>query len=880
MPTLTRIKSLLRNFFAKQNNDRELDDELRSYIDQLAEDKIRAGMKPEEARRAARIELGGVEQVKENVREIRVGAWFDSFLQDLRYGARMLRKNPGFTAVAVLTLALGIGANTAMFSVINAVLLRPLPYTNPQQLLVLQELSPSVGVHSPSYPDFLDWRKQSKTMPQMAALNNRSFNLSGVAQPENINGYAVSPNCLSLFGVRPILGRDFLPSEETPGTAPVAILSYALWQSHFGADPNISGKNLTLDGQTFAIVGVLPPNIRFLDQTDLLAPIGVWAGEMMNRGDRGDMAGIGRLAPGASVAQARAEMDTIAANLRKEYPINAGISVSVTPLRVELAGDARPAILVLFGAVVFVLLIACVNVANLFLARSAARAREIAVRQACGASSQRLVRQMLTESFVLAVFGGGLGIAAGALGIQGLRRLVPTNILQGAVITMDRGVLLFSAAMVVLVAVAFGLAPAWQASQPRVHETLKEGGRSSTSGAQQNRLRSALVIAETALALVLLVGAGLMMKSMYRLLQVNPGFRPERVLTMEIDLRTAQYSKPEASLAFWHQVLDRVRVLPGVEAAALGTVVPLTGDHSRADVTIEGMATPEPGKYPHPDYHSVSAGYLDALTIPLLRGRNFAAADTKTAPPVALVNYTMAHRFWPNGDAIGKRLRFGHPEWKDDFPWITVVGVVGDTKLYGLSNPSRLELYLPYEQSPTTEMSLVLRSSVNPASLTSAVREAVLAIDKDQPVADVNTMTQLVNNSVATPRITLVLLGLFSALALVLAAIGTYGVIAYSVQQRTHELGIRLALGAQRRDVMRLVLAHGMKLAGIGIAIGVAAAFGLTRLMASLLFGTGASDPIAFSAASIVLLLVAVAACCIPARRAMRLDPMVALRYE
>jgi len=880
MPTLTRIKSLLRNFFAKQNNDRELDDELRSYIDQLAEDKIRAGMKPEDARRAARIELGGVEQVKENVREIRVGAWFDSFLQDLRYGARMLRKNPGFTAVAVLTLALGIGANTAMFSVINAVLLRPLPYTNPQQLLVLQELSPSVGVHSPSYPDFLDWRKQSKTMPQMAALNNRSFNLSGVAQPENINGYAVSPNCLSLFGVRPILGRDFLPSEETPGTAPVAILSYALWQSHFGADPNISGKNLTLDGQTFAIVGVLPPNIRFLDQTDLLAPIGVWAGEMMNRGDRGDMAGIGRLAPGASVAQARAEMDTIAANLRKEYPINAGISVSVTPLRVELAGDARPAILVLFGAVVFVLLIACVNVANLFLARSAARAREIAVRQACGASSQRLVRQMLTESFVLAVFGGGLGIAAGALGIQGLRRLVPTNILQGAVITMDRGVLLFSAAMVVLVAVAFGLAPAWQASQPRVHETLKEGGRSSTSGAQQNRLRSALVIAETALALVLLVGAGLMMKSMYRLLQVNPGFRPERVLTMEIDLRTAQYSKPEASLAFWHQVLDRVRVLPGVEAAALGTVVPLTGDHSRADVTIEGMATPEPGKYPHPDYHSVSAGYLDALTIPLLRGRNFAAADTKTAPPVALVNYTMAHRFWPNGDAIGKRLRFGHPEWKDDFPWITVVGVVGDTKLYGLSNPSRLELYLPYEQSPTTEMSLVLRSSVNPASLTSAVREAVLDIDKDQPVADVNTMTQLVNNSVATPRITLVLLGLFSALALVLAAIGTYGVIAYSVQQRTHELGIRLALGAQRRDVMRLVLAHGMKLAGIGIAIGVAAAFGLTRLMASLLFGTGASDPIAFSAASIVLLLVAVAACCIPARRAMRLDPMVALRYE
>jgi putative ABC transport system permease protein len=880
MPILSQMASLFRNIFVRQRNDRELDDELRSYIDQLAEDKIRAGINPEEARRSARIELGGVEQVKESVREVRIGAWLDSFLQDLRYGARMLRKNPGFTAVAMLTLALGIGANTAMFSVINAVLLRPLPYANPQQLLVLQELSPSVGVHSPSYPDFLDWRKQSKTMPQMAALNNRSFNLSGVAQPENINGYAVSPNCLSLFGVRPILGRDFLPSEETPGTAPVAILSYALWQSHFGADPNVIGKNLTLDGRSFAIIGVLPPNIRFLDQTDLLAPIGVWAGEMMERGDRGDMAGIGRLSAGATLAQARAEMDTIAANLRQEYPVNGGIDVSVTPLRDQVVGDTRPAILVLFGAVVFVLLIACVNVANLFLARGAARAREIAVRQACGASRQRLVRQMLTESFVLASLGGGLGIALGRLGIQGLRRLVPPAILQNAIITMDRSVLLFSAAMVALVAVAFGLAPAWQASQSHVHETLKEGGRSSTSGAPQNRLRSALVIVETALALVLLVGAGLMMKSMYRLLQVNPGFRPERVLTMDIDLRTAQYSKPGASLAFWHQVLDRVHALPGVETAALGTVVPLTGDHSRADFTIEGMATPEPGKFPHPDYHSVSAGYLDALTIPLLRGRNFTAADTKTAPPVALVNYTMAHRFWPNGDAIGKRLRFGHPEWKDDFPWITVVGIVGDTKLYGLSNPSRLELYLPYEQSPTTEMSLVLRSSVDPASLTSAVREAVAAIDKDQPVANINTMTQLVDNSVATPRITLVLLGLFSLLALVLAAIGTYGVIAYSVQQRTHELGIRLALGAQRGDVLRLVLAHGMKLAGLGIAIGIAAAFGLTRLMASLLFGTGASDPIAFAAASIILLLVALAACCIPARRAMHVDPMVALRYE
>ena len=715
----------------------------------------------------------------------------------------------------------------------------------------------------------------------MAAINNREFNLSGVAQPENISGYVVSANCLSMLGVRPFLGRDFLPSEDAPGTAPIVLLSYALWQSHLGADPSAVGKSITLDGRSFTIIGVLPPNIRLLEKTDILAPIGVWAGDtdMTDRGDRGDMDAVGRLVSGASISQAQAEMDTIAANLRKEYPAtNSGVGISMASLRDELVGDSRPPILVLFGAVVFVLLIACVNVANLFLVRGAARAREIAVRQACGASRQRLVRQMLTESFLLAFLGGGLGILFGALGIEGLRRLVSMDMLQGAIIGMDRSVLLFSGAMVVFVAIAFGLVPAWQASQPHVQETLKDGGRSSTASAAQHRLRGVLVMAETALALVLLVGAGLMMKSMYRLLQVDPGFRPERVLTMEINLRTAQYSKPEASSNFWRQVLDRVRALPGVDTAALGTVLPLSGNHNRGDITIEGLPTPDPGKFPHPDFHMVSPSYIDALSIPLLRGRNFTDADTDTASQVALINATMARRFWPNEDPTGKRFHFGHPGSTE--PWMEIIGVVGDTKLYGLSNPSRLELYLPLQQSHPNDMFLVLRSAIDPASLTPAVRDAVASIDKDQPVFNVNTMKQLVDASVATRHITLVLLGLFSGLALLLAAIGIYGVISYSVQQRTHEIGIRMALGAQRSDVLRLVVGQGVKLAALGIAIGIAAAFGLTRLMASLLFGVGAYDPVAFVTAAIILLLVAIAACYIPARRAIAVDPMVALRYE
>ncbi|MGB7029633.1 MAG: ABC transporter permease [Candidatus Acidiferrum sp.] len=862
-----------------------LDADIREHIERETQDNIERGMPPEEARCAAMRKFGNVTMVKEVTREVWSFVWLEQLLQDIRFGLRMLRKNPGFTAVAALTLALGIGANTAVFSVVYAVLLRPLPYKDPSSLIVLNETTPRVGIVSVSYPNFLDWRDQSHTLSQMAAVCHVDFNLAGVTQPENISGDAVSPNFLSMMGIRPFLGRDFDTSEEKAGTPPVVLLSYSLWQSHFGSDPNVVGRTITLDGHSFAIVGVLPANYRSVDKTDVMLPIGVWVTndpeDAKERGDRGDLVVIGRLATGVSFAQARAEMEGIAARLEKEYPAsNDQFSVALQPIRYAFVGDMRLAILVLFGAVMFVLLIACANVANLFLVRGASRTKEIALRIALGASRSRIISQMLTESFVLACFGGLLGLALAMGGIRGMEQLIPADMLSSATVDLNGGVLLFAACVVVLAAFIFGLAPALHSTKPDVQSELKEGGRALSAGATQNRIRGALAIAEISLALILLVGAGLMMKSLYRLLQVDPGFRPERVLTMEMDLRTQQYSKGPAILNFWQQVLDKVRVLPGVERAGVGTVIPLTDNHNRTDITIEGMALPTPGNYPHPDYHIVSPDFVTTLGIPLLRGRTFTDDDNENAPLVGVINAMTARRFFPNEDPIGKRFMFGHPSATNPPKWLTIVGVVSDTKLYGLANPARLEVYVPFRQDANNDMTLVVKSGADPAALTSAIREAVQSIDKDQPLFAISTMKELVRNSVSTRRMTLVLLGLFSGLALILGAIGIYGVISYSVAQRTHEIGIRMALGAPRRDVFRLVVGEGLRLTGFGIAIGIVAALWLARLMSSLLYGVSTADFETFAGVSILLTLVAFLACYIPARRAMRVDPMFALRYE
>jgi putative ABC transport system permease protein len=809
-----------------------------------------------------------------------------TILQDLKYAFRMLTKSPGFAIIAILTLALGIGANTAIFSVVYGALLAPLPYHDSSRIIVLNETTPKVGTVSVSYPNFMTWREASHAFSQMAAVHQASFNLSGVSQPESISGEAVSPNFLSLLGVRPVLGRDFSPTEENSGAAPVVLLSYSLWQSHLGADPAAIGRTIALDGRSYAIIGVLPPNFRSIDKTDVLEPVGVWATDnpaVTQREERGDTSVIGKLAKGVTLAQATTEMNGIAARLAEEYPAsNDQFGIALKPIRSAFVGDSRVEILVLFGAVMFVLLIACANVANLFLVRGASRTREMALRIAFGASRGRIIRQMLTESFVLAFLGGILGVALAEGGIVGLTALIPVNALGGATVSLNGAVLSFTAGVVVLAAFIFGLAPAMHSTKPDVQSELKEGGRTASAGAGQNRLRAAFAVAEIALALVLLVGAGLTMRSLYRLLSVNPGFRTERVLTMEMDLRTQQYSQDAAIRNFWQQVLDKTSVLPGVESAAVGTVVPFTGDHSRGDITIEGMPAPRLGSYPHPDMHEVSPGYLNTLGTPLLRGRTFTNSDDENAPLVAMINQKLAREFFANENPVGKRFMWGRldPSAKETPKWITVVGVVGDTKLYGLANPARLEVYLPFRQDPNSDMHLLVKSAVDPAALTSSIRGVVASIDKNQPVFAIATMNDLRSQSVGSQRTTLILLAAFSVLALVLAAIGIYGVISYSLAQRTHEIGIRMALGAQPKDVLRMVLAQGGKISLAGIAIGLAASLVLMRLMASLFFSVSASDPLTFSAVAILLVLVALLACYVPARRALRVDPIIALRYE
>jgi putative ABC transport system permease protein len=879
----------------------EITDELAQHLEDRYQELLATGQSEDTAFRTAIEELKGEDVLARGLRpverdwyrgSIAVGpdsnSVFSGIFQDIRYALRMLRKSPGFTAVAVLTLALGIGANTAIFSFVHGILLAPLPYHHASRLVVLNETTPRVGNVSVSYPNFIDWRTQSRSLSQMAYVEQANFNLAGaaVSQPENIAGDSVSPNFLSMMGVRPFLGRDFESAEGESGTQRVLLLSYQLWQSHFGADRNVVGRLITLDGNDFVIIGVLPSDYRSLDRTDVMLPIGVWATNnpsATERGERGDSTVVGRLAQGAPLAQARAEMEGIAARLAKEYPAaNDQFGVRLRPIRDAFVGNLQTEILVLFAAVMFVLLIASANVANLFLVRGAARSKEIALRIAVGASRSRIIRQLLTESFVLAVLGGTLGLAFAFAGIRLIVRLIPQETLAGASIGLNGAVLLFTAGVVVLAAFAFGMVPAAHSAKWDLQAELKEGGRTASVGAAQNRLREILAVAEISLALVLLAGAGLMLKSLYRLINVNPGLRPDRVLTMEMYLSSQRYSHDPAILNFWRQVLDGVRVLPGVQNVALGTNVPLTDSHGRTDITIEGMALPKPGSFPHPDVHTVSPDYVRTLGMVLQRGRTFTDADNETAPLVALVNDKLARQYWPNEDPIGKRFMWGrfNPASKDVPKWVTVVGVVDDTKMYGLANPSRLEVYDPLRQDVKNDMDLIVKSRLDSSSLTSEIRSVVATVDKDQPIFAIATMNKILSDDVAAPRLTLVLLGLFSTLAVILAAIGIYGVISYSVAQRTHEIGVRMTLGAQPRDVLRMVLGQGGKIALVGIAIGIVAAFGLTRLMSGLLFSVSASDPATFAAVAGLLVLVAIFACYIPARRALRVDPMVALRYE
>lgn len=873
----------LRALLFRQQMDDELQEELQFHMDMQTR-KNRGEFNAAEAKRQARLQFGSVVRATEECREQRGISFIEILINDLRFSLRILRKSPGFAIVAVLTLALGIGANTAIFSVVYGVLLDPLPYQDPARLILLNETTPRVGMVSVSDPNFLDWRSQSHTFSQMAAVHEVDFNLSGISQPESIGGEAVSPNFLSLLGVRPFLGRDFDASEEKSGAAPVVMLGYSLWQSHFGSDASVIGRTVLFDGRSFTIIGVLPPNFRWIERVQFLEPIGTWLAtnpEAAERADRGDMVVVGRLAPATSLAAARSEMEGIAARLAKQYPgANDQFGVLLRPIREAFVGDMRIAILSLFGAVICVLLIACANVANLLLVRGAGRTREVALRIAFGATQPRIVRQMLTESLVLALVGGALGIALAVAGTRAITQMLSPDMLMGATVALNPAVLLFAAILILLAAFIFGLAPAVRSAKSDIHLQLKEGSAGAGTAASHRRLRAVFVVAELALSLVLLAGAGLMMKSLHLLLSVSPGFQPERLLTMEMDLRTAQYAKDPAIINFWQNVLDRVRALPGVQSAAVGTHIPLTDSHGREDITIEGMPLPKPGSFPHPDDHTVSDAFVRTLGIPLLQGREFVETDNEKGAPVVMINAKLARLYFPNGDAVGKRLMFGHPDPSKQPQWFTIVGVLGDTKMYGLANPARLEIYVPFHQSANSHMDVLVRSPVDPSAMTAAIRSEIAAIDKDQPIFAVATMQELVSSSVAGRRFTLILLGLFSGLALVLAAIGIYGVISYSVAQHTRDIGIRMALGASRTQVLRDVLGLGVRLTGIGLLLGLLGALLATRVLSSLLYGVASTDALTFTAVSVVLTVVALFASYLPARRATRVDPMVALRYE
>jgi putative ABC transport system permease protein len=814
----------------------------------------------------------------------------ETLFQDLRYGIRMLIKRPGFTAVAIIALALGIGANTAIFSVVNAVLLKPLPFSDPNRLVAVYETHTRRGItqSTVSYPNFADWRSQSSVFERIAAYHNSDYILTGADEPARLQCAIVSADMFDLLGAKPALGRAFLPEEDKPGdSGRVAILSDAMWKKRFSADPNILEKSITLNGKNYSIAGVMPAGFQFPIQNE---PVELWttfASEFESvEGDptteqRGAhyLEVIARLKPDVDKKQAQAEMDAIMSRLEQQYPDqNSYRGANVVPALESLVGDIRPALLILLGAVGCVLLIACANVANILLARATTRHKEMAIRAALGASRSRIVRQLLTESVTLGLAGGALGLIVALWGTDLLVALSRDDIPRAAQIGLDGRVLLFTLTVSVLTGVIFGLVPAIQSSKPDLSESLKEGGRGSAEGARRNRIRGALVVIEVAVAIVLLVGAGLLIESLRRLQNVNPGFDPKNVLAATVGLPDVKYSS-EKQIAFYRELLDRIRALPGVKRASAVLPLPLSQDRFRLTFEIEGRPLPK-GDHPASEYRAVGLDYFGAMSIPLLKGRDFTLRDDKKAAPVIVINEAFAEKFFPGEDPIGKRIMPSIAVDDTEPAMREIIGVVGNVKHLKLSGEDDPEYYVPHAQIPLDAMTLVVKSDNDPRGLIGAIQNEVRALDKDLPVFNIKMLDDYVASSVAQPRFNTLLLAIFAGLALILTAVGLYGVMSYSVAQRTHEIGIRMALGARAEDVLKMIVGQGMALTLIGMAIGLCAAFALTRLMASLLYGVSATDPATFAAVAVALAAVALAACYIPARRATKVDPMVALRYE
>ncbi len=800
-------------------------------------------------------------------------------MNDLRYAVRMLWKNPGFTAVAVLTLALGIGANTAMFSFVNAILLRPLPFKEPDRLVMVFENLPSDGLVQQRIgaPVLGEWRRQTTSFEGLAARRGRaSFSLTGKGQAENIPGSLVSANMFFLLGLHPFLGRDFLPEEEIYGHHHVVMLGYEIWRRRFGGETNIIGQSITLNAELFTVIGVMPPRTCFPERiSQLWAPLAFSPEQLANRHGH-DYLVYGRLKPGVTLAQARVEMNLVAGRMAGADEKNKGWGAEVHPLQEIMVGDSRKVLLVLLGSVGLVLLIGCVNIANLLMARSAARAREFAIRAALGAGRGQILRQLLTESLLLAVLGGAAGIVLASLGLGALVRLSPPDlprIWEG--IDLDGRTLAFTLLVTFATGIIFGLIPAWQFSHPAPAQDLSDNTRGSSAGRNRQRIRGALVVSEVALSMMLLIGAGLMIRSFSQLLSQQLGYQPENLITMGILLPDKKYPDQAARARVFDPLLAQARALPGLQSAALGSSVPLGHSYTTLSMDIVGAPPSAPGDASTSGYLQVSPGYFNTMNIPLIQGRDFTAQDRTNTRPVVIVDQTFAKLFKLGANILGRRINLG-----DGTEGAVVVGVVGDLKIMDLAEAPRGEIYVPYQQMCWGFMRLIIRTQREPAEMTQAIRAELDRIDKDQPSEDVRTMTQMVASSVAQRRLSVQLLGGFAGVAMLLAAIGLYGVLAYNVTQRTREIGIRMALGAKRNDVLGLVLKQGMTLSLVGIGIGLAGAVAMTRVLRGLLFGVNPTDPVTFAAITLLLSSVAFLACWLPARRATKVDPMIALRNE
>jgi predicted permease len=883
---ITTLASRTRAWLSPRHVDQDFENELGAHLDMLTDENIRRGVPPEEARRAARIKLGGVTQLKETNRELRGLPFLETFFQDARYAFRMLRKSPGFTAVAVLTLALGIGANTAIFSVVYAVLLKPLPYANPNQLVSAFQANTQEGIPETgsSYPNYEEWRAQNHVFSELATIDFHQLTLTGRGEPSEVNTCVVTPEHFAVLDVKPLQGRVFFPEDGKRGAPPVVIVSENLWRGTLGADPKILGSSIILDKRPFAVVGIMPASFRspFINsKPEVWIPLvqdplfGSW---MARRGGHW-LAVFGRLKPGVSIPQAQAEMDAISERLASEFPAeNKGWTVRLVPMQKEIVGDVRTALLVLLGAVGLVLLIACANIANLLLTRATSRSKEIAVRVALGAGRARIIRQLLSETAVLGLLGGIMGIALAYAGVQVLSSQIPDNLPRLNAIRVDNFVLFFALILSAVASVAFGLVPAMFSANSNIQSSLREGGGRSGESGNRRRARNLLAAVEIALAMVLLVAAGLLLRSFSKLTAVSPGFDAQHLVKAEISLPQFQYSTPPQWIAFSDKLLAQVQAQPGLQDSAIGIPVPITNGYINLGFEIVGVPPAFQSDSRLANYVSVSPGYFRVMGIPLLSGRLFNQQDIASAPSVTLISKAFAQRYFPNQDPIGKRLNFGFPPQGDVDR--EIVGIVGDVRDVSLGEAPGPMMYVPFAQAPFWGANLVVKSTLRTSAVAAAIRQEVQNIDKDLPITEVGKMSDFIDASVSQQRFRTFLLGLFAAMALILAATGIFGVIAYSVACRTNEIGIRVALGASRSTILRMILRETLLLTLAGLLVGIPCAFAASHLIGHLLFGVSVHDPVTLASVAFILAAVATLAGFVPARRAMQVDPVIALRHE